>query len=136
MHSSSFRSSALLATLFVGAALMPLSLRAQQGAVADRTNDAAQVATPAPVAAADAAPAAGPRAVPAGITKPSQANPLGLAEPQGAQGPHMGAGSNLALMGVGAAALVVGLLIGGSGGYIIAVGGGVVGLVGLYRYLK
>lgn len=45
-------------------------------------------------------------------------------------------GSNLALMGVGAAAVVVGLLVGGDGGTAIAVGGGVIGLIGLYRYLR
>jgi len=45
-------------------------------------------------------------------------------------------GSNLAMMGVGAAAVVIGLMVGGDGGTILALGGGVVGLVGLYRYLR
>ena len=45
-------------------------------------------------------------------------------------------GSDLALVGVGAAAVVVGLLVGGDSGTVIAVGGGVIGLIGLYRYLR
>lgn len=49
---------------------------------------------------------------------------------------NVSVGSNLALMGVGAAAPVVGLLVGGDSGTVIAVGGGVIGLVGLYRYLR
>ena len=136
MSSQPFRSSALLAALLVGAAVLPLSLRAQQGVAVDRGSPAAPstVVTSAPVVSADAVPVAGPRIAPAGITKPVQASPLGLAEPQ--EGAHIGAGSNLALMGVGAAGIVVGLLIGGNGGYMIALGGGVLGLVGLYRYLK
>jgi hypothetical protein len=48
----------------------------------------------------------------------------------------MGAGTNLALMGVGAAGVVIGLLVGGDGGTIIALSSGVIGLVGLYRYLR
>jgi len=47
-----------------------------------------------------------------------------------------GHGSSLALMGVGGAAVVVGLLVGGDGGAAVAIGGGVLGLVGLYRYLR
>jgi hypothetical protein len=40
------------------------------------------------------------------------------------------------MMGVGVAAIVVGSLIGGDSGTIIAIGGGVIGLFGLYRYLR
>ena len=139
MFSQSLRSSALLAALFVGATVLTSTLRAQQSVAADRDQSAAQastVATPAPIAAAEAAPLAGPRVAPAGITRPVQANPLGLAQPQGQQGAHVGAGSNIALMVVGAAAVVVGVALGNTGGYLIAVGGAVVGLLGLYRYIK
>jgi hypothetical protein len=41
-----------------------------------------------------------------------------------------------ALMIVGGAALVVGSLIDGDTGTIVMVGGGVVGLLGLFRYLR
>ncbi len=43
---------------------------------------------------------------------------------------------NVAFMIVGGAALVVGSVIGGDAGTLMMVGGGVVGLVGLYRYLR
>ena len=45
-------------------------------------------------------------------------------------------GQNLAMMGVGAAGLAAGLLIGGDGGNAIAIVGAVVGLLGLYRYMR
>ncbi len=46
------------------------------------------------------------------------------------------AGRPVALMAVGAAALVIGLLIGGNGGKAVAVGGAVVGLAGLYEFIR
>ena len=49
---------------------------------------------------------------------------------------HMGGGKNLAMMGAGAAAVVVGLLVGDTAGTTIAVVGAVVGLYGLYKFLK
>ena len=47
-----------------------------------------------------------------------------------------GMGQGEALMIVGGAAVLVGLLIGGGAGSAIAVGGAIVGLVGLYEYLQ
>jgi hypothetical protein len=44
--------------------------------------------------------------------------------------------ANVALMIVGGAALVLGAVIGGDEGTIIMIGGGGVGLLGLYRYLR
>jgi hypothetical protein len=49
---------------------------------------------------------------------------------------HLGAGQNIALMAVGAAGLITGLIIGKGAGTVIAVGGAVVGLYGLYQYLQ
>jgi hypothetical protein len=49
---------------------------------------------------------------------------------------HAGYGQPVALMVVGGAALITGLIIGDSAGTAIAVGGAVVGLVGLYQYLQ
>jgi len=43
---------------------------------------------------------------------------------------------NMAMMLVGGAGLVVGALVGGNAGTVIMVGGGVVGLLGLWNYLK
>jgi hypothetical protein len=45
-------------------------------------------------------------------------------------------GQGEALMIVGGAAVLVGLLIGNGAGNAIAVGGAIVGLVGLYQYLQ
>ena len=45
-------------------------------------------------------------------------------------------GSNVALMIVGGAVLVVGAVVGGTAGTLIMIGGGVVGIIGLYRYLQ
>lgn len=44
--------------------------------------------------------------------------------------------NNVAWMAVGAATLMVGLLIGGDAGTVMAVTGGVIGLVGLFRYMR
>lgn len=45
-------------------------------------------------------------------------------------------GESVALMAVGGAALVAGLIIGGDAGTVVALGGAVIGLIGLYQYLK
>jgi hypothetical protein len=50
--------------------------------------------------------------------------------------PREKVGTNVALMIVGGAGLIVGAIIGGTAGTIVMVGGGVVGLVGLYKYLQ
>lgn len=49
---------------------------------------------------------------------------------------HGGYGQPVALMVVGGAAFITGLIIGDDAGTAIAVGGAVVGLVGLYQYLQ
>lgn len=56
------------------------------------------------------------------------ASPAALAPPPSTQ--------NTTLMIVGGAALLVGAVIGGDEGTIFMVGGGVAGLIGLYRHLK
>lgn len=50
--------------------------------------------------------------------------------------PRVGAGSNIALMVVGGVALAIGLAIGDTAGTIVAVGGGLLGLLGLYRFIQ
>jgi hypothetical protein len=45
-------------------------------------------------------------------------------------------GTNVALMAVGTTAVAVGLLLGGEAGTIVAVTGGVIGLVGLFRFVR
>jgi hypothetical protein len=53
-----------------------------------------------------------------------------------AKAPRGGYGQPVALMVVGGAAVLVGLIIGGGAGTAIAIGGAVAGLVGLYQYLQ
>lgn len=103
---------------------------------------AALVATatliPAPARAQDQASAApvsaliGPRVASAGVHFDRTAS---LAAPA-PQDDMRNSGSNVAMMIVGGAALIVGLSVGGEGGQIIAVGGAVIGLIGLFRYLR
>jgi hypothetical protein len=56
------------------------------------------------------------------------------ADAAGAAQPRMG--EPMAMMIVGGAALVAGLIIGGGPGTVLALGGAVIGLVGLYQYLR
>ena len=94
---------------------------------------------PAPVAAS-VAPTATPAAMdaPAGPTFSSASVAVRHAEiPVAPAAPRRaGYGQPIALMVVGGAALLTGLIIGDDAGTVIAVGGAVVGLVGLYQYLQ
>ncbi len=53
-----------------------------------------------------------------------------------AAGRHGGFGQDEALMIVGGVAILAGIIVGGSAGYAISIGGAVVGLIGLYQYLQ
>ncbi len=137
MSVQSFCSASLLAALVLGATTFPSSLSAQQVATGDRDSLAAQMSlnpTSASVDTAHAASAAGPRIAPAGFTRHVAVGLAGPARPS--QDSRDGDDTNVAMMGVGAAAVGLGLIIGGQGGTIVAVTGGVMGLVGLYRYLR
>ena len=131
------RLSSLVAALFISAALLPSSLNAQQAATGERDTTATttNVQAPAPGNGAESRQASGPRVARAGITAPARERQPVVAPSQGSDA-HVGAGSNVAMMGVGAAGIVVGSLIGGDGGTMIAIGGGVIGLIGLFRYLR
>jgi hypothetical protein len=137
MSVKSFRSAFLLAALVLGAATFPSSLSPQQGATDDRDSLAAQVSlipTSAPVATDNPASAAGPRNAPAGFTRTVATSLPGPARP--ISDARMGDNANVAMMAIGAAAIGLGLIIGGDGGTVIAVTGGVIGLTALYRYLR
>jgi hypothetical protein len=135
MSVQSFRSAVLLAALFTGAATFPSSLSAQQGAHDYRGSPAARVSltpTSAPVDSLRGVPAGGPRIAPVGFT--THVSPTSPVRP--IEDTSRGKNRNVAMMGVGAGAVGLGLIIGGGGGTAIAVTGGVIGLVGLYRYLR
>jgi hypothetical protein len=132
-----FRSALGRTAILLGVSLAPLALGAQDTPrpntmPADSTS-VDRVSTPLGERPANAATSVGPRLAPAGLTTTAFSTtkaPAPLPDDNANMGP------NLALMGAGAAGVVVGLLIGGDGGTAIALGGGVVGLIGLYRYLR
>lgn len=126
MTTNPLRATALLALMLVAGVILPSSARAQQGAPAD-----AGVLASGAVATTAAAPSE-TRLGPVDIVLWAPAAPFDAAPQQD----RVRAGPNVALMVVGGAALVTGLIIGGDGGLIIATAGGVVGLVGLWRYLR
>jgi len=132
-----FRSVILLAALVLGAATFPPSLLAQQGAIGDRGRPAAQmsiVPMSAPADTVHPASAAGPRMAPAGFTRHV---PASVARPTGPiEDSRSGDNTNVAMMGVGAAVIGLGLIIGGDDGTVVSLTGGVIGLVGLYRYFR
>ena len=112
------------------------SARAQEAAVAPvatSTASAAVSADAAPVAAQSAATPA-----PAGPTMDAAAVAVRhlTSESTTAAAPRGGYGQSVALMVVGGVALLAGLIIGGPAGTAIAVGGAVVGIIGLYQYLQ
>lgn len=133
MNSRTFHVNALCAVLFIGTAILAPALQAQR-VVATGSNSIA-VQNLLRVATEPAAHAPAWRSAQAGIGKRQlpDARSFALARNQDAS---VGMGANLALMGTGGAAVVIGLLVGGNGGTAIALGGGALGLFGLYRYLR
>lgn len=118
----------LFATLALAAALAPVALTAQSSVALAPTS-------PAPVVApAQAQPSAMVRADVAGIQARSDANSPLVVSPAASEGLNQGEG--VALMAVGGGGLVAGLLIGGSAGSAVAIAGVVVGLYGLYEYVR
>jgi len=125
-----------IVVLGFGAVLVPSTLLAQVNATAwdSAAVRSADGNSPASAAGVDSLTKPGPRVIRAGCVAPAVIR-SGLAAPQGSND-NVGAGRNVAMMGVGLAAIVVGSLIGGDGGTIIAIGGGVIGLIGLFHYLR
>ena len=121
MCSNASRSTAVVILLLLAAWVLPSSLQAQASPEVARDSVAAP-ATP-----------TGPRVLPDGVPRSMQPSPFYLSTPQ-ERLPAVG--SNVVMMGAGAAGVVVGSIIGGDGGMMIAVGGGVAGLIGLYRFLR
>lgn len=106
------RSIVLLAALALGATLPPSTLTAQQLQTVS----------------------SGPRISQVGISNVVAASTPSAEAP--AFEDSMGNGKNVAMMWVGGAAIVVGSLVGGDGGQIIAISGAVIGLIGLFHYLQ
>ncbi len=121
-HARRFRP---VAIVFSATLLFVAPLRAQESAVADAPTLAARDSViPA---------AAGPTTDAAAVAVRRPAAEARTAAPTPA---NHSQGQATALMIVGGAAVLTGLVIGGGAGYAISVGGAVVGLIGLYEYLQ
>lgn len=122
MSKNLFRSLAIVALMLASVTVLPAQ---------SITELAAPAAASLPLTADVAV---GPRATQGAVALPASAAETALAGSlQSSRGSDR---SNVAWMAVGAAALVVGLLIGGDAGSVVAITGGVIGLVGLFRYMN
>ena len=121
------RFSVRVLALAVAVLVVPISASAQE------MPEAAPVPT-APAVASDSTPV-GPAIATSSVAYRPAASADSLAtEPQRRK--SQGFGQAGAMMIAGGAAVVIGLVIGDDVGTLIAVGGAVVGLYGLYMYLK
>jgi hypothetical protein len=107
-----------------------------------QTVDASVIATtqlsPAatPVSASTFAPPVGPTVQSSRVGVQLQSLASTETAAAAAQRRGAGFGQGEALMIVGGAAILVGAVVGGDGGQIIMIGGAVIGLVGLYKFLQ
>jgi hypothetical protein len=95
-----------------------------------------------------AAPTTAPIAFAERAVSPALITPAGVTQPKSAVGARASAAApfamrsasegshNPAMMVVGGAALIVGAVVGGKAGTIVMIGGGILGLVGLWNYLQ
>lgn len=109
----------MLVALSFATVALPASLRGQ--------------AAPAPRSSVEVVQAVGPRVLPMATWGMETSAPaIDVPAPQSR--PH--AGKDVAMMVAGGAAVVVGLLVGGDAGAVVAIGGGAVAIVGLYHYMR
>jgi Flp pilus assembly protein CpaB len=120
----------------VASAAIAPSARAQSAALAPAPDSTPMAAQPVPTQPA-ATQRVASQPVPAGPTMDAASVAVRhVPAADVAAAPRGGYGQPVALMVVGGAAVLVGLIIGGDVGTVIAVGGAVAGLVGLYQYLQ
>ena len=121
--------------LMLATALMVAVPLAAQQAAFDSTSPAAlPLAVPAAAPVAVPAPAVGPVLQPMPFA-PS-ARSAAVTTPTMSMAENGETSQNVALMVVGGAGLIVGAVVGGQSGTIIMVGSGILGLVGLFRYMQ
>ncbi|HUX33097.1 MAG TPA: hypothetical protein VMV51_04430 [Gemmatimonadaceae bacterium] len=120
------RCAMLAAALFVAA---PLAAQQASLDASVPVTVSAVVAMPAPVAASTAS--VGPVLQPAAVSVRTNTAPAAMLPAQ-----YGDNSQNVALMVVGGAGLIVGAVIGGRSGTIVMLGSGILGLVGLFRYLQ
>ena len=125
----------LVAGLVLGAAARPaLAQQAQPVPQPQQAQQSFAPRTPTTDVAAQAPKATGPTMDAASVAV-RQPVTTEAREPN-AQARRRGLGRPIALMAVGGAALLAGLIIGDDAGTVIAVSGAVIGLYGLYEYLQ
>jgi hypothetical protein len=128
MSQFALRSFAFAAAMFATATAVPAQ------SVADFASPAAAVMVPGVTGLVATDARVGPRVTQAAVALPVSAAETALAGSlQSSRGTER---SNVAWMAVGGAALVIGLLVGGDAGSVIAITGGVIGLIGLFRYMN
>ena len=131
------RLTAVVAVWIAVAAPLAAQAAAQNLAAVDSQRPAAsapsveQVATAQPAAAQPVSLAPVEQNARVGVHALSPSGPAPIAPPRR---DHVG--SNVALMIVGGVVLIIGAVVGGTPGTLIMIGGGVVGVIGLYRYLQ
>ena len=118
---------ALLSLAALAIALPAAPLRAQS--VVDTS-----ATTPAPPTALVSA--AGPTLQSLSVAARLHSVPVSASEQRAMQARNAGLGRAQAMMIVGGAAILVGAIIGDDPGTVLMVGGAVVGLYGLYKYLQ
>lgn len=128
----------MIAKLLRSSILIPVfasAVMAQAPVQAGMTN-VTTVSAPAPVTGAEVRNAtvmAGAAIAPVGVTSKMQLEPVMVPASQ-AVGENVG--TTRAMMGAGIAAVIIGLIVGGDVGTLVAVGGAVFALIGLYRYMQ
>ena len=128
---------ALPFALALGAASVTFAAPVLAQSVAPAATTTLAPITPAPVATASVTSQPTSAQAPAGPTLDAAAVGVRHAPVEApAQARHGGYGQPMALMVVGGAAFVAGLIIGGGAGTAIAIGGAAAGLYGLYQYLQ
>lgn len=131
-----FRWTRLMALLAAGLVLFAPALHAQEGSAPVEGDALVLVQTE---LASDEAPL-----FPVTTVLPPASDRNGFELPRAAQEDlwassadrGLNVGTNVALMAVGVAAIGIGLLIGGDAGTVVAVAGGGIALLGLYRFVR
>lgn len=124
----------VLAVLLMASALIASPMHAQDaeaGSESDASPEESVVVRGAPLFPVGSVPTPDLRTSPSELLWSVDGTPLELVQDRG-----LNRGTDVALMVVGGTAIVVGLLLGGEAGTIIAVSGGVIGLIGLYRFVR
>lgn len=117
--------------------ILPVAVVAQTATTSAAATTSSAATTTDAVSTADvAAKSAGPTtaASTVGIRAPAAQRSSNSAA--AAAEPRLGAGQNVALMVVGGAAMIIGAAIGDTAGVLLAVGGAVVFLYGLYNFVQ